>query len=29
MSFKAVEINNLSVKFGEQLVLKNINFSYW
>jgi zinc transport system ATP-binding protein len=27
MSFKAVEINNLSVKFGEQLVLKNINFS--
>jgi zinc transport system ATP-binding protein len=27
MSFKAVEINNLSVKFGEQLVLKDINFS--
>ncbi len=27
MSLKAVEINNLSVKYNEQLVLKDINFS--
>ena len=27
MTLKAVEINHLSVKFNEQLVLKDINFS--
>ena len=27
MTLKAVEINNLSIKYNEQLVLNNINFS--